>query len=262
MTRSSAPPRSDDFQIEIDPGLIEEALAAVSRHQGAHAAHPPKEDTPPASDDGGVEVDLEIGETPQVDPAVLAAEREQARLQQDEMRRLQLRIREQADRVRRLEAELARVNETRMGLDQRVRDLRAENSDLSAEFERYRTRARKDAEEAERRGEDRALRPIVDVYDNVERAWLHAVSDPSQILGGLQIIVEQFKRLLGRLGFERIDADRGTLFDPAWHEAVLHVPNDELLPGVIVDEVHAGFKLRGRLFRAARVTVSAPIAPL
>ena len=114
------------------------------------------------------------------------------------------------------------------------------------------------SEGAERRGEERSLRPIVDVFENVERAWLHAVSDPAQILGGLQMIVEQFKRLLTRLGFERIEADRGVLFDPACHEAVLHVRTDDALPGTVVDEVQPGFRLRGRLFRPARVTVSAP----
>jgi molecular chaperone GrpE len=255
----SRPPRSDDFQIEIDPSLIEEALASVARHST-------KSDAPSTGDvavDVELELDVPMAESP-VPPAepVEQAARAEIERYEDERRRLHFRVSEQGERVRRLEADLARVTESRDGLERQLRDLRKGHSELSADFDRYRIRARKDAEEAERRGEDRSLRPIIDVYDNVERAWLHAVSDPSQILGGLQIIVEQFKRLLVRLGFERIDADRGTLFDPAWHEAVLHVPSDELLPGVIVDEVHAGFKLRGRLFRAARVTVSASIAPL
>ncbi len=176
----------------------------------------------------------------------------------DERRRLQFRLREQQEAIRRFERDLARGVEARVALERQVRELRQSHSDLAVDYERFRARARKDVEEAERRGEDRALRPIVDVYDNVERAWLHAVSDPAQILGGLQMIVEQFKRLLARLGFERIEVDRGTRFDPTLHEAVLHVRDANAPPGTIVDEVHAGFRLRGRLFRPARVTVSAP----
>ncbi|MFN7143992.1 MAG: nucleotide exchange factor GrpE [Myxococcota bacterium] len=249
MSKTSEPPRApEDLLIEIDPSLIEEALAAVDRrlqHGGDEAAKPAS-----APQRDGIELELSL-EAPAAAPARPSPPDE-------EKRRLQVRLQDQAEQIRRLERELARVTETRDTFEKQARDLRKAHSDVYADFERFRQRTRKDLEEAERRGEDRVMRPLVDVYDNVERAWLHAVSDPAQILGGLQMIVEQFKRLLLRLGFERVDAERGTLFDPAQHEAVLHVRSDGALPGTVVDEVQAGFRLRGRLFRPARVTVSAP----
>ncbi len=246
MSKSSVPPRSrpapEDLLIEIDPSLIEEALAAVDRHRtGA-----PDDEEPETAAEGGDVVELDLEPPPRAPAA------------DEEKRRLQFRVQEQADQLRKLERELARVTEARDDLDRQLRDARKAHGDLATDFERFRARARKDVDEAERRGEDRALRPLLDVFDNVERAWLHAVSDPAQILGGLQMIVEQFKRLLVRVGFERVDADRGVLFDPACHEAVMHVRTDDALPGTVVDEVQPGFRLRGRLFRPARVTVSAP----
>lgn len=248
MSKTSEPPRApEDLLIEIDPSLIEEALAAVDRrlhHGGDEAAKPA---SPPPQ--GEIELDLSM-DAPAAPPRPAPPD--------EEKRRLQVRLQDQAEQIRKLERELARVTEARDTLEKQARDLRKAHSDVYADFDRFRKRTRKDLDEAERRGEDRALRPLVDVFDNVERAWLHAVSDPAQILGGLQMIVEQFKRLLLRLGFERVDADRGTLFDPAQHEAVLHVRSDGAPPGTVVDEVQAGFRLRGRLFRPARVTVSAP----
>lgn len=237
---SPASDASEDFSIEIDPSLIAEALAAVDRRLG-----PPVRDT--AGPDAASEVEVDLEPARPARPA-----------QDDEGRRLQFRVSEQAEKIRKLEAELARAAEARELADKQLRDLRRAYGELTQDFERFRGRSRKDVEEAERRGEDKAIRPLVDVYDNVERAWLHAVSDPAQLLGGLQMIVEQFKRLMNRFGLERVDADRGVLFDPACHEAVLHVCADEVLPGTIVEEVQAGFRLRGRLFRPARVTVSAP----
>ena len=246
MSSSSAPPAPpdvpEDFAIEIDPSLIEAALAAVDRRLGGSAPAGGGADGP----EPGIELVFDTPEQGMVPP-------------DDGRRRLQVRAHEQAEQIRRLEGDLARTAEARDLLDRQLRDLRKGHGDLSTDFERFRTRARKDVEEAERRGEDKILRPLVDVYDNVERAWLHAVSDPAQILGGLQMIVEQFKRLFTRFGFERIDTDRGTLFDPACHEAVMHVQSDDVAPGTVVDEVQAGFRLRGRLFRPARVTVSAPV---
>jgi len=237
----------EDLLIEIDPSLIEEALAAVERNVRPAAEPPGLNDVEPAAGDEP-EDDIELSLEPTTPPL----------LPDDERRRLQFRLREQQETIRRLERDLGRAIESRDTFDRQTRDVRRVHGELAADFDRFRVRARKDLEEAERRGEDRVLRPVVDVYDNVERAWLHAVSDPAQILGGLQMIVEQFKRLLGRLGFERVEAERGTLFDPTQHEAVLHVHDDDVLPGTIVHEVHAGFRLRGRLFRPARVTVSAP----
>jgi molecular chaperone GrpE len=244
MTKSSAPSRSpapvedpDSLSIEIDPTLIEEALASVAR-AGRAPARP--------GEDAGDEVSLRLD--PPAPPADVG----------DERRRLQVRVTEQTALIQRLERDLARATESRAELDRALRDVRVALRDQTGDFERFRTRTKKDLDEAERRGEDLVLRPLADVYDNVERAWSHAIADPSQLLSGLQIIVEQFKRLMARMGFERIEADRGMLFDPEVHEAVLHVQDDGVLPGTIVHEVHAGFRLRGRLFRPARVTVSAP----
>jgi molecular chaperone GrpE len=249
MTKSSTPPRRSPspegpeaaLHIEIDPDLIEEALAAVER--GARPGPAAAE----ARGNDEIEISLD-GPAPARPPDATA----------DERARLHHRVREQADVIRRLEKELAATMEARDGFDRQLRELRTAWRDQSTDFEKFRARARKDVDEAERRGEDRALRPLAEIYDNVERAWTHAVSDPAQILSGLQIIVEQFKRLLARMGLERVEAERGMLFDPEVHEAVLYVHDDLLLPGTIVHEVNAGFRLRGRLFRPARVTVSAP----
>jgi len=240
-----APQGPEDLLIEIDPALIEEALASVDRAMRHSAAAAAREPAPLADDEEDINVDLALDTPP-------------APTGEDDRRRLQFRVSEQQEALRRLEAELAKAAAARDQFDKQARDLRKAHGDLSLDFERFRTRTKKDLEEAERRGEDRALRPIVEVFDNVERAWMHAVSDPAQILGGLQMIVEQFKRLLKNLGFERVEADRGASFDPTVHEAVLHVREDSLPPDAVVDEVQAGFRLRGRLFRPARVTVSAP----
>lgn len=234
----------DSFSVDIDPDLIAEALASVDRRRGTH---PPAE-TPAAVAEPDIELDLSV-EPPRT--AASSAELE-------ELTRSRVRLEQQAIELKQLQREVVRLREARDLLDRQGRELRKAHADLNAEFERYRGRAKRDVEDAERRGEDKVLRPVIDVFDNVERAWLHAVSDPAQLLPGLQMIVEQFNRLLGRLGFERIDSERGTLFDPTCHEAVLHVADTDTLPGTIVDEVHAGFRFRGRLFRPSRVTVAAP----
>lgn len=223
MTKSSpAAPEDEDasgpLEIEIDPFLIEEALQSLE-------------------EDG---LYLDFGRPAPKAPGPLQGELDAAR----------------ASLAAALE-EGKRVAGVTVALETQLKELREAQRAQVADFERYRTRARKDSEESERRGEERALRALIDIFDNVERARVHSDSDPTRIAAGLQMIVDQFRRQLTRVGLERISAARGDLFDPEIHEAVAHVDGDEVPDGAVVDEVTPGFRLRGRLFRPARVTVAA-----
>ena len=177
----------------------------------------------------------------------------------DEQRRLwQHRAREAGERIRRLEAELSAANESREQIDQMYRELRQAGQQLHQDMELSRVRARKDRDEAERMGEERVLRGLLDIVENVERGVAHAGEDPERVLSGLNMVAEQFRALLKRVGIDRVEAATGTTFDPSEHEAVLHMPTTEIAAGCVVHEVAAGFKLRGRLVRPARVVVASP----
>lgn len=213
------------LEIEIDASLIEEALAAVERAGTVPNPPPAPVFVDPAV--GAEELDEERARR-------LLAE---ARIAQLEGELVELR----AEQGRALAAQESQVREGRQAVQ---------------EFERFRQRARKDLEEAERRGEERALRALLDVSDNLERANLQADADHARVVQGLSIVVEQVRRQLLRVGFERLPAGRGHGFDPEIHEAVVHVEDDDIPEGTIVEEVSPGYRLRGRLFRPARVTVA------
>lgn len=237
------------LEIEIDPSLIEEALASVDRAGRRSRGDAPEAPADPSPEEVVVEVPIEAAEKPR---DVVAGD--------DERRRLTVRIRDQAEAIRRLEEALARVTEIRDGLDTQVRDLRkltkAQELESAAAFQR----SRKDRDEAERLAEERTIRGLLDIVDNVERALVHADSaEPAKILAGLNMIAEQFRGALRKLNVERVPAAPGSTFDPGMHEAVLHLPTGEVAPGCIVNEVAAGFILRGRLVRAARVVVASVV---
>ncbi|MBM4392762.1 MAG: nucleotide exchange factor GrpE [Deltaproteobacteria bacterium] len=175
----------------------------------------------------------------------------------DEQRRMwQHRAREASERVRRLEAELEFARQGRDELDLQYRELRQAVQRLQQEADLTRQRTRKDREEAERMGEERVLRGLLDIVENVERGVVHAGQDPARVVAGLNMIAEQFRMLLKRIGVDRVEAEPGTPFDPSQHEAVLHMPNTDVPPGTVHSEVAPGFKLRGRLVRPARVVVA------
>ena len=254
MTKPTSAQDEEDLlasiEIEIDPSLIAEALAAVEGTDVLLDASSPTFSDDEEEEEFEFAPPPDLAELPPDDP-------------EDERRLQVVRSAELEAALDRAEKELARVLEMRDSLDGQLRDVRKQHVEATADFERFRQRARKDNEEAERRGEERALRAMLEIFDNVERARVAGAdqgdsSDPAPILAGLQMIVDQFRRQLQRVGFERIAVERGAAFDPEIHEAVAHVAEFDVPEGRVVEEIAAGFRLRGRLFRPARVTVAAP----
>ena len=66
---------------------------------------------------------------------------------------------------------------------------------------------------------------------------------------------EQALSVLAELGFPRRD-DTGRAFDPALHEAVSAVTDEELVPGTVAQVVRPGYGPDERVLRPAAVVVA------
>jgi molecular chaperone GrpE len=132
----------------------------------------------------------------------------------------------------------------------------------AADFDNFRKRARRDIEDAGRRGREELLRELLPVFDNLERAVSHAESatDVKALADGIQMVMRLFADTLHRLGVERLDA-LGEPFDPALHEAIQQLETDEYPPGAVAAEVLAGYRIGERLVRPATVVVAKPKTP-
>jgi molecular chaperone GrpE len=131
----------------------------------------------------------------------------------------------------------------------------------AADYDNFRKRSRREVADAERRGREDLLKDLLPVFDNLERAALHAetASDVKSLADGIGMVMRQFTDTLGRLGIERV-VSVGAAFDPSQHEAIQQLETAEHPPGTIAAEVQAGYKLGDRLIRPALVVVAkAPI---
>ena len=132
---------------------------------------------------------------------------------------------------------------------------------LQAEFENYKKRSARDAAAIEERVEDRVLLEFLELYENLERAFVSYTSDQNAetFVAGVEQIFSQYSRILEQRDVERIPAV-GTPFDPALHEALLTAPSDED-KNTIIEEFSPGYRRNGRVLRASRVAVSqGPVA--
>lgn len=128
----------------------------------------------------------------------------------------------------------------------------------AADFDNFRKRSRKDAEDAARRGREDTLRELLPVADNLERA-IDAAGTAKEINGvveGVRMVHKLFLDSLERIGVTRVSSV-GERFDPAFHEAIQHIESDGP-PGTVVVELLPGYKMGDKLIRAAMVAVSKP----
>lgn len=136
-------------------------------------------------------------------------------------------------------------------------ELRRRYMYLAAEFDNYRKRVAREKESLVAFGNERLLRAILPVLDNLERALAH---DPSgagaeAILSGVRMTYDQLLSELGKFGLEQLSA-AGKIFDPNVHEAIARIPWDGEPEGTILTEERKGYLLNGRLLRPAQVTVA------
>jgi molecular chaperone GrpE len=127
----------------------------------------------------------------------------------------------------------------------------------AADFDNYRKRARREMEEAKLRGKDDAIKEVLPVFDNLERAV--AAADSAQtiasVVEGVKMVLKLFEDTAERMGLKRI-VTVGERFDPAVHEAIQQQETDVHPPGTILTEVVPGYMIGSRLLRAAMVTVA------
>jgi molecular chaperone GrpE len=238
----------ESSELDIDAALREALAAVEARARG---------EDPSAEVSVELEVDFEAPSPAAQPTEPRRASRTAGPDPAEELVRLRVRLDEAQTTARRAEQDARRAEEQRGLVEGQLQEARTAHDMLAADFERVRARARKDAEEAERRGEERALHVLLDTFDNVERARLHASDATGPLAEGIRLVSEHLRRQVARLGLERVVAGRGTPFDPEVHEALVHMDAPDVLEGAVVDEILAGFRLRGRLFRAARVSVAA-----
>jgi len=131
----------------------------------------------------------------------------------------------------------------------------------AADFDNYRKRTRREVEDAERRGREDLLRELLPVFDNLERATMHAetAADVNSLADGIAMVRRQFLDTLAKIGIERIEA-LGKPFDPAVHEAIQQIETDEFEPGTVANEFQAGYRMGERLVRPSMVVVAKKLA--
>jgi molecular chaperone GrpE len=153
-------------------------------------------------------------------------------------------------RIRELESSLeAARQEARQNHERWMRE--------RADLENVKKRSARERTETVNFANERLVRDLLPIVDNLERAVEHASGggNGAPLVEGVTLVLKSLVETLERHGLTRIHA-RGAPFDPAHHEAMAQVETAEHAPNSVVEEHQRGYRLNERLLRPALVTIA------
>ena len=125
---------------------------------------------------------------------------------------------------------------------------------LCAEYDNFRKRSQKEKDALYGDVRANTLREFLPVYDNLVRALAQPTEDEAY-KKGVEMIMAQFKSTMEKLGVSEMDC-LGKTFDPAFHNAVMHVDDPEKGDNEIVEVFQQGFTMGEKIVRHAMVKVA------
>lgn len=124
----------------------------------------------------------------------------------------------------------------------------------TAEYDNFRKRSQREKEAIYPQATAATVAQFVPILDTFDRA-LSAPCTDQEFKKGVEMILTNFKEVLGKLGVEEFGAV-GDLFDPEQHNAVMHIEDDSVETSVIVDVFQKGYRMGERIVRHAMVKVA------
>jgi molecular chaperone GrpE len=143
-------------------------------------------------------------------------------------------------------------------------DLEAAKQDIryaKAETQNVRRRMEKEMTDARAYAATGFARDILPVSDNLSRALesipaeLREDDKLKSLIAGIEATAREIDKVFGLHGITRIAA-MGMPLDPNQHQAMMEVPSADAEPGIVLQELQAGYMIKDRLLRPAMVAVA------
>jgi molecular chaperone GrpE len=146
--------------------------------------------------------------------------------------------------------------------DGELEDLRAEVKRLTdvslrsrADLDNLRKRYERERVDYTKFALSEAVRELLPVADNFERALAHAGDEGGEFRKGVELIYRQLLEVLQKFGVTPID-ECPVSFSPHIHDAVARVDDDSVPNNTVIEILQKGYFLNDRLVRPAMVRVA------
>ena len=141
--------------------------------------------------------------------------------------------------------------------DEQIAELTDKLKRQLAEFENFRNRTDKEKSQMYAVGAKDVIEKILPIVDNFERGLNSIPEDAkgSAFADGMEKIYKQFVKTLDDMGVKPIEAV-GKPFDPNFHNAVMHVEDENLGENVVAVELQKGYTYKDSIVRHSMVQVA------
>ena len=139
--------------------------------------------------------------------------------------------------------------------DEQIEQLNDKVMRQMAEFENFRRRTELEKSQMFATGAKSIVEKILPVVDNFERGLATVEEGADPFADGMLMIYKQLLTTLDEAGVKPIEAV-GQEFNPDFHNAVMHVEDEEVGENVVVEEFQKGYMYNDTVVRHSMVKVA------
>ena len=154
---------------------------------------------------------------------------------------------------KKLEEAVSELEASLADKEKELADLNDRYMRMAAEYDNFRKRSAKEKEGIYADAYGDALKSILPIIDNLERAV--GATGAEAVTKGLEMTLKGAAEALEKMGVEAFGAE-GDVFDPNMHSAMMMVDDENRKEGEIVTVFQKGYKKGDKIIRYAMVTVA------
>ena len=139
--------------------------------------------------------------------------------------------------------------------DEQIEQLTDRVTRQMAEFENFRRRTDQEKAQMFGNGQKAIVEKILPVVDNFERGLATVEEGADPFADGMLMIYKQLLTTLEEAGVKPIEAV-GQEFNPDFHNAVMHVDDEEVGENIVVEEFQKGYMMNDSVVRHSMVKVA------
>ena len=124
-----------------------------------------------------------------------------------------------------------------------------------AELDNFKKRLVKEKEDFVQFANERLLKEVIQIEDNMERAMTASNATLESLQEGVEMIQKQFATFLKNQKVKPIEA-LGKPFDPNLHEVLNQQESEEHEENTVIQEYSKGYTLNGRILRSTKVVIA------
>ena len=139
--------------------------------------------------------------------------------------------------------------------DEQIEQLTDRVQRQMAEFENFRRRTEVEKSQMFSTGAKSIVEKVLPIVDNFERGLANVEEGADPFSDGMLMIYRQLQTALTEAGVKPIEAV-GQEFNPDFHNAVMHVDDEEVGENIVVEEFQKGYMYQDQVVRHSMVKVA------